>query len=239
MKLFRIKFASFLMATALACFISLASGSAYAQVAGCDPNKLDHMKDRAVLKVGDAMGCAQEIIRKMDSVVAMTCWPEAAQISANEGGNIFSGAFEGELNNVIGDMVDEMLNQFVGSFLESMGTLGGIIGSWFGWGGPGTFSCTHMQDMWDDVVTRGINQACEFLDLDALIAVAQSPSGVPFSASEFVDANLRALGGAGNVADRINTVLTTPPTPVPNYVGANSVCAVQVLNNGGPVPGCP
>lgn len=231
MKLFRIKFASLLIATALSCFVFMSSNPAHALVAGCDPNKFAHMQDRSTLQVGNDLGATQEIIKKMDTVIALTCWPEAAQISANEGGAIFSGAFEGELNNVIGDMVNELLGQFVGSFLESFGTLGTLIGSWFGWGGG--FTCNHMQDMWDDVVTRGINQAAEFLDVDGMIATALGGG----SASTFIDDN---LGAIAPVAANIQAVITAPPTPIPNFLGANTLCAVQTLNNGGVAPpGCP
>lgn len=230
MKFLRIKFASFLIATALSCFVFLSAKPAHALVAGCDPNKFAHMQDRSALETGNDLGAAQEIIKKMDTTIALTCWPEAAQISANEGGAIFSGGFEAELNNVISDMVDELLNQFVGSFLESFGTLGTIIGSWFGFGGG--FTCTHMQDMWDDVVTRGINQAAEFLDLDAKIATALGGG----SASSFLDDNLGALSA---VAAQIQAVITAPPTPIPNFTGANTICEVQFRNTGAMPPGCP
>lgn len=232
MKLFRIKFASLLIATLLSCFVFMSPKPANALVAGCDPNKFSHMQDRATLQVGNDLGASQEIIKKMDTVIALTCWPEAAQISANEGGAIFSGGFEAELNNVISDMVDELLNQFVGSFLESFGTLGGIIGGWFGFGGPGSFNCTHMQDMWDDVVTRGINQSAEFLDVDGMIATALGGG----SASSFIDDN---LGAIAPVAANIQAVITAPPTPIPNFTGANTICEVQFRNTGAMPPGCP
>lgn len=243
MKVLRVRFASWMMASVFACLVLMTATPANATVAGCDPNKYRNMQDIATVQVACDLGILQTIVQRLDSVVALSCWPEAAQVSAEAGGAIFSGDFKADLNNVIDEMIGELLNQFVGTFLDSLpGGMGGIIGSWFGFG-VGSFACDRMSDLFADVQSRGLNQDAEDTTLTRCLAVATGTNpftGAPAAgvgAGSMLDEN---LGPIAAIAANVAAALTAPPPPVPNYNGVVSLCDVMTRLGGGvPPPGCP
>lgn len=236
MRLFRMSLPSVLFVALLSCFVLISSQSAHATVAGCDPVKYAEMQDRALLKRAADIGITEQQTDKAESVHVLTCSPQAFQVSAQNGGAIFSGDFSTELNNVIGDTMNELLGNFVGSFLDDLGSLGGILGGFAGdlSGGFGGFSCDTMQSMWDDIAIESIDPLASVFDMDWILDVAD---GIVVTGGN-MDPNLNnpALAGA---AANVRAAITAPPIPIPNYLGANTTCAVLTLAQGGPPPGCP
>ena len=238
MRSFRINFQSVLFVALLSCFVFISSNTVYA-VAGCDPAKMQQLQDRSLLKRAAWVGSNEQQTDKAESVHVLTCSPEAFQISAQEGGAIFSGDFSTELNNVIGPVMDELLSNFIGSFMESvLGSLGGILG---GFGGTllgglfgGSFSCDNMQDLWNGVMLESIDPLSSVGDMDWILDVAQ---GIITTGGN-MDPNLNNPTIAGAAAN-VRAAITAPPIPIPNYVGAATTCAVLTLAQGAPPPGCP
>jgi len=242
MKVLHVRFASWMMAMALSCLIFVISTPANADVAGCDPAKYRNMQDIATVQVGCDLGTLQTLVQRLDTVVGLSCWPEAAQTSAESGGAIFSGNFKADLNGVIDQMVGELLGQFAGTFLDSLpGGMGGIIGGWFGFG-AGTFSCDRMSQLFSDVQSRGLNQDAEDTSLTRCLSIATGANpftGAPAAAvgpGSMLDENLGPIAG---VAANVAAALTAAPPPVPNYTGAITLCEVMFRATGAVPPGCP
>lgn len=76
--------------------------SAQAQLAeGCNPLVMDAMKAKAQALVAYDVAVISQFISQPDSVLAMSCFNQAANISAKEGGAIFSGDFTVQLTPLI------------------------------------------------------------------------------------------------------------------------------------------
>lgn len=90
-------FSSFLSVTCLALF----SGAAGAQVVGCNPAVMNAMNARAQAQMAYDIAVTNEMIDKPDSVLDLTCFSNAAGVSAAVGGSIFSGDFTAGLNPVV------------------------------------------------------------------------------------------------------------------------------------------
>jgi hypothetical protein len=244
MKAFRMKLPFFLVAVFVSCMIFAAPASA--QVAGCNatgdpsnPGVWESMQNRSVVNTSADIGVTQTIIKKMDSVVALTCWPHAAQISAIRGGQIFSGEFYDRLNDVIGDMVENFLNNnFEGSWLaDSLGTTD-LFNMFAGFWGSSTGSdfpsnCPYMGQKWEDIRLRGIETDAEFMTLQQILNIA---TGGATGSSEAIEDNLTAVAAA---AAALLTQISTPVTPMPNFREARTLCDAQCLANNNTCPaGC-
>ncbi len=162
--------------------VSTFSNPAYALTAGCNPTKWADLQNLAEVRVAYDIGATEEIIPKPDSVLALTCFAQASQESALKGGSIFSGDFTPNLDNVIQGTVEDMLGNFAGSLLDGffVGAFSGMSGMngfiddvsnlFFMFHPP--FSCDHMQDIWNDTLTGGINGNAPFMDLESILTMS-------------------------------------------------------------------
>ena len=75
--------------------------SAQAQVEGCNPLVMDAMIAKAQAQVAYDVAVISQLISQPDSVLAMSCFNQAANISAKQGGSIFSGDFTVQLEPLI------------------------------------------------------------------------------------------------------------------------------------------
>ncbi|MCK5659116.1 MAG: hypothetical protein KAH96_04495, partial [Alphaproteobacteria bacterium] len=73
-----------------ASFITFSNAQAQL-VEGCNPLVMDAMKAKAQAQVAYDVAVISQLISQPDSVLAMSCFNQAANISAKEGGAIFSG----------------------------------------------------------------------------------------------------------------------------------------------------
>ena len=90
-------------------------------VEGCNPLVMDAMKAKAQAQVAYDVAVISQLISQPDSVLAMSCFNQAANISAKEGGAIFSGDFTLQLEPLITPALQ----------------------SWYGSGNTCVFVCPH------------------------------------------------------------------------------------------------
>lgn len=208
-------FKSGLVTGIMACAFFVSS-AAVAQT--CDPQVMDAMQAKAKARVAYDVATTEEIIKKPDSVLAMTCFNQAAGVSAADSGAIFSGDFTSELTPIIEPALSEMLQNFNGSIgvdmgVMNMGTLSNMTGS---------FNCPNMQDVWDTVTTIGINGQVPQITFDNLMT-GTAPAGAGPVFNQNWTAELPTFTA-------LNAQVTALPTPViPNFSGANTLCDVLTL----------
>lgn len=104
--------------------------AAKAQSAGCSPEVWDAMKAKSEAKVAYDVAVTEQIIKKPDSVLAMTCFNKTAGASANRTGKIFSdkNSTDSRLGDAIGLVVPDALKAFYDDFKGTAGTTMNIPG---------------------------------------------------------------------------------------------------------------
>jgi hypothetical protein len=207
-------------------FLVSSPNDSHALVEGCRPDVWEATKATAEGRVASSVASSEEIVNQPDSVLALTCADQAFRVSANEGGQIFSGDFTSEMNQVVNDSMKELLgNNFVdsiGNSPEFSNVVGSSLtklmgGSWPSPFGSVSFNCPVMQDIYDDYITSGIDSNAAYLSLDDMVTTAFSGS----TATNFL-ANMSAEG-PGGVFDNLQATRTAlPPNVIPSATGANS-----------------
>lgn len=217
-----------LSALSLACFV-FASSSVYAQpVPGCNPQVLDAMQKKAQAKVATDVAMTESITDKPDSVLAMTCFNNAAGTSAVRGGSIFSGDFLTSLQPII----EDALNAFYDDFQDGEGFEAFLLGLVSSVDYTQTVlqdvqDCNEAKDLWNVIKDRGIQQGIPFASLSNLISGA-APAGL-VAGDEYND------NWAQNVTDAIFSDLAAAinALPVPQTtVFAPNMTACQILKQG-------
>jgi len=84
----------------IACF-SLPAFAQQNVVAGCNANVWKAMTAKADAQVAYDVAVTRQMINKPDSVLTLTCFDQAAGVSATAGGAIFSGDFAAPLSGVM------------------------------------------------------------------------------------------------------------------------------------------
>lgn len=117
---------------------------------GCNSKVMDAMNAKAQAKVAYDVAATEQIIKKPDSVLALTCFNNAAGIAAAEGGKIFSGDFSSSLAPVISDALSGFYGNFKGSVGESKAgvTYDTALGT--------NANCNNIQKLWDNISQTGI-----------------------------------------------------------------------------------
>lgn len=166
-------------------------------VAGCDEAIWKALDAKAQAQVAYDVAVTREIIDKPESVLKLTCFKDAAGVSAKKGGAVFSGDFRDDLSNVM------------------------PIGN------GNNFVCGEIQRLWDDVIVKqGINAKVPYATFDDLLngqsgsapagAGDQYQSGWDAAADALVFDKLRIA-----VQD-----MPTPPTPPLDFSQEKTACNV-------------
>jgi hypothetical protein len=207
-------------------FVSTSSVSQAAE--GCNPNVRDAQKAKAEVHVTNDVAVTEEIVKQNDSVLALTCFDQASRVSAAEGGSIFSGDFTNVMNDVVNDPLTNLLSS---NFMDSIGKSpdwSGIVdtaindllsGLFPGFFPASSFDCTVMQDLWDDILTTGINGNTPFLTFDELLAAGGS------TATNFLSNINAETGGALQRAQ--NAIAALPVNTIPSFVGTQTLTDVM------------
>ena len=187
------------------------------------------MQATAQAKTALDVGITEQLIRKPDSVLAMTCFDQAARVSAQRGGSVFSGDFWGAgLGNMVQDSMSSMLNNFAGSILQLNPSYTSLFsGTWASFGSllSGSFSCNGMRDLWTDVLNQPINTQVPPLLMSNLSTYATTgvlPTGVT-ATSELGRNLISSLGVFTNMNTRITAL---PRAIIPNYSGSTNLSSV-------------
>lgn len=156
-----------------------------------------------------------------DSVLATSCFDQWARVSANEGGQIFSGDFTSDMAPIVLQPMQNLLNS---NFLGSIGrdpdfgqivttVLGALLGGIFGGGMTGgSFDCSVQQDIYDAQQIQGINPNAQMITIDdaiSIVANGQASGGTRFLAglAAASDIFMRAQNAVDNIQQ---------PRPVPS-----------------------
>lgn len=223
----------------VAVFIGIGGNSKIAEAvtAGCDPAKYKLMKGISELRTLYDVGATEEIIPKPDSVLQLSCFSKASQISAEKGGDIFSGNFTGNLNSVIKGVVDNISGNFSsGGLMAKYG-----ISTSPAWD-TNFATCNYMTDVWNAAQNDGINTAARFLDFDEILDAADSTTPLP-PTSAILQQNLSTANVGTFISDIRSALAPAAPIPLMN-VDANAngyldLCDVMTnLNGGVPPAGC-
>lgn len=216
----------FAAAAAVGFVIAAAAPSLAAPATGCDPKVLDAMQKKAQARVAYDIAVTEEIVDKPDSVLAMTCFNQAAGVSADKGGSIFSGDFTAELTPIVGDALTEMYTLFD----DSVGDDSGVV-DYTATALTNVYNCNEMDDLWTEVETEGVQAGVPYVTFDELVSgAAPGGAGTDFTAN---------WGSSGGVFGDLNAAVTALPTPsVPSFVGDETSCDVLVTAGiiAGPCP---
>ncbi|GEM_PF-1901465 len=150
-------------------FIVGLSTTAHAQSQTTTPGCGDEQYEAAQLKrqADAAVGVAihEEVHKQPDSVLATSCFDQAARVDAQEGA-FFSGPFVDQMTPVVLQPMQNLLNM---NFMTSIGkdpdfgqivttVLSSLLGGLFGGGmSGGSFNCSMQQDLFDADTVQGIN----------------------------------------------------------------------------------
>ncbi len=207
---------------ALALFVST---SVYAQAttAGCDPRVKSAMDAKAQAKVAYDVAVTEQVVVKPDSVLAMTCFNRSAGVSAERGGNIFSGSFLGNANfaSVITDALSAMFLQFADAEGKD-----NYPTDFYALTAPeDEAECSGIEELWTLIKEKGIAGAggeIPYITMDELMS-GTLPGGV----GERFQRNWDTAAGTDFIFQNLNTEMTGLPTAtVVDFGAADSLCGV-------------
>ncbi|MBI1214446.1 MAG: hypothetical protein GC185_01345 [Alphaproteobacteria bacterium] len=213
-------------------------GAAYADpVAGCNPQVLDAMQKKAQAQVALDVSSTEQIINKPDSVLATTCFSNAAGVSAKKGGDIFSGDFTAGLTPIITDS----LNMFYKQFSNSEGSklkdfTGAILPSVVDYTATAlndSPDCDGVSKLWDRVKDEGIKGGVPWATFDDLLN-----GTMPTGGGDTFKANWDQIKSDNVFADLKAAYTSLPAASIPAFSPGQTACQVLVAA-GVPVGPCP
>lgn len=205
--------------------LMLLSHGALADTAGdgCNPAVWRAMNAKAQAKVAYDVAATEQIIKKPDSVLALTCFNNAAGISAATGGNIFSGNFTEQLAPII----EDALGGFYSNFTDSIGALGGVVDYGNGAITLGTnANCDKIKKLWDKVAQTGTEKGAPAVTFRDLIDNT-IPQG---SGTEFVQ-NMTAEASTLTELKNAVEAVPIPQNTFTNYNNGDTLCEYLQQNN--------
>jgi len=211
------------------------STAAQAQIEGCDPAVLEAHQAKGQAQVAYDIAVTEQIMVKPDSVLALTCFNRSAGVSAQRGGELFSGSFIGNTSfiSLIGDMLQAFFAQFIDAeAFENPGTA--VLYNTGATTLQDNEECTGVEDMWTRVKEKGVAGGVPIITfMDLLNGIIPSGAGPRFI-QNFDTAN------ADNIFTNLQNAMTAVDALrpiVPSFAGANRLC--DVLNAMGHSIPCP
>ena len=185
-------FSPVLLALGILCLSVPALAQQSNAVAGCSATVWNALTAKAEAQVAYDVAVTRQMINKPDSVLTLTCFDKAAGVSATNGGAIFSGNFAGPLGTIM--PVD----------------------------GSGVYNCPAIGDLWNTIITGGINTGAPYATFDDLLN-GRAPPG----AGQDFAAGWNAAQTAG-IFNNLKTAVAALPQPpqVLDFSGAKSSCDV-------------
>lgn len=210
--------------------LSLFCGMAAAQaIPGCDDDVKEAMEKKSEAKVAVDVAVTEEIVKKPDSVLALTCFNKAAGTIAARGGAIFSGDFTSVLTPTVKDSLEAMYDDFADA--EGFDTAGVV--NYAATALVDDPSCDGIQNLWGQIKNKGVTGGVPYATFGELLS-GTLPAG---AGGNFIK-NWSAALTNGTFSDLNSALASLPNTPIPNFSGSTSSC--QVLLTAGVIPGpCP
>jgi len=163
----------------VACF-NISSAFA-AVVTGCDTDVWAALQAKAEAQIAYDSAVTRELINKPDSVLELTCFSDAAGVSAKKGGSIYSGDFTTDLQTV-------------------MPVTGG-----------GNFNCTEIGKLWNQITTQGVDTGAPYVTFDQLVnGPLPAGAGADFTTGWKAANAANVLGAGSNLQTAVNN-LQKPP----------------------------
>jgi hypothetical protein len=214
-------------------------GTGGGKLPGCDDRIMKAMNDKANARVDYDVAETENVIDKPDSILALTCFNNAAGEGALQLGSMFSGDFTTQLNNIIPDS----LTAFYDDFKDAPGNDTGVVDYTQTALGTNIGSCTYMDDLWTQIKTEGLQKNMPY-PLASDYVTGQQPAGgdTVASPSKFDDNWQKASSDNdfGNVSSDIGLLpkATTATTLLSSPVNTDDECQVLTkIGMGGSV--CP
>jgi len=171
----------FLLFLSITCIIFASAGASADPVEGCDPKVLRALNAKAQAKVAADVATTEQYIDKPDSVLAMTCFNQAAGTSAKLGGEIFSGDFTVALSPIITSALEDSYRNFGGAAGYDSGKVDYSAAATTL---SATFNCVEMQDLWDFTFNEGVLTDVPYVtNADLLSGDKPAGGGPDFNAS--------------------------------------------------------
>ncbi len=224
------------IAVQIAAFIAIALFMAQGGVANaqqCEPKIMEAVQATQQAKTAVDVGITQQIVRKPDSALAMTCFDQAARVAAQRGGNVFSGEFwTTGLDSAVQGQMSSILRNFDGSILQQDPSFSGLFtAAATSLGGAGNFNCNLMRDLWGRVEDMSLNSLVPTSTMDDLVQAAYNSS---LSGTTIMPPGVTAVSELGQSLQRTypllntvrNKILALPRATIPNYGGANTINCV-------------
>jgi len=211
------------------------SSAAQAQIEGCDERVLEAHKAKGQAQVAYDVSVTEQIMVKPDSVLALTCFNRSAGVSAQRGGELFSGSFIGNTSFI--SLIGDMLQAFFAQFIDAEAFENPATAVLYATGATNLQDdpeCTGIEDMWTRVKEKGVSGGVPLVTFQDLIdGIIPSGAGPRFI-QNFNTAN------ADNIFSNLQSAMTAledlKPV-VPSFAGANRLC--DVLNAMGHSIPCP
>ena len=122
------------------CVATASAASGPQVILGCDPAVWQAMTAKAEAQVAYDTAVTDELVNKPDSVLTLTCFSDAAGVSAKNGGAIFSGDFTTQLQTI-------------------MPVTGG-----------GTYNCTQIGTLETQMINQGVDTGAPFATFNDLMS---------------------------------------------------------------------
>jgi hypothetical protein len=198
-----------LAAAGMACFSVSAMAAPPANVvAGCNQDVWNALSAKAEAQVAYDDAVIRQFINKPDSVLTLTCFDQAAGVSAAQGGAIFAGNFTTQLQTIM------PVN------------------------GGGVYNCNQVGLLWNAIATQGVNTGAPYATFNDLLTGTLPAPGAGPVGQDFTDAwNADQAAGIFTNLQTAVAQLPVAPQPL-NFANAKSSCdvllAAQIIP--GPCP---
>ncbi len=230
-KLLSLALPLFLAALALSSRLALADpiDTPSGTTPGCDSKVLTAMQDKANARVAYDVASTEQVINKPDSILAMTCFNNAAGEAASQLGQMFSGDYTTPLSKIIPDS----LTAFYDDFKDAKGNDTGKVdytSAATTLGGAGSIkNCNDLQDLWTEINSEGIEPDVPYYRYSDLVNSGSPPAGTTAAGPKFTK-DWTTSDGTDNDFGKVNTDIAalpkaaTPTTFVADPVNTDDVC---------------
>lgn len=210
----------FLSVLSIACAVFI-STNAFAQVEGCDPAVRAAMEKKAQAKVAYDVAVTEQIVVKPDSVLAMTCFNKSAGVSAERGGNIFSGSFMANTN--FASVIVDALTAFFQQFADAEGNDSSVV-DYAAVDLQDEAECSGIEDLWTRIKEKGVAGGVPYVSMDDLIS-----GTLPGTAGTRFQANWETAASTdgGALFESLSEAIGNLPRPnTINFGTADTLCGV-------------
>ena len=211
---------------------------------GCDSRVLTAMQDKANARDAYDVAATEQVINKPDSILAMTCFNDAAGEAATKLGPMFSGDYSTPLSKIVPDS----LTAFYDDFKDAKGNdTNKVDYTQTALGAAGDIkNCNDLQDLWTEVDSEGIQPDVPYYRYSDLVNAGSQPTGTTTAASTSkFGKDWTTSDGTDNDFGKVNTDIgalpkaATPTTFIADPVNTDDFCGAMTKATITPPAACP